>query len=429
LYDSEFDDLLAIAMAKKKVYIDSIGCVENALEGQRIAEFFSQNNWRVTKEPKQADLLLVNTCGVIGSKERQSVHKIQELEKIKQPSARIIICGCLPDINLEVLKETISNHSKPDDEHIVTPATISRFNQIVEADIPIETVVSNQVASRYMRHRLHFVHIGRRIIDVFQHLKLPLPPHIKRVFYCFEEPDWHYIKICSGCLLNCSFCAIKFAKGKLVSKSPDEIILELRAGLVKGQKSIVLAGDDTGAYGRDINADLVELLSMMVAESGDFHIYIRNLEPIWFIRMFERLKPLFQTGKIRGITIPVQSGSNRILKAMKRGYTIEEFCQCVSVLNREVENLFVITHVMVGFPGETSADFRKTLQLVSKLRFDGVAPEQYYPRPRIPALELPNPIPTWKRRWRLMRTYIQVYWVVYLNKLNWIKIRKLIEIR
>ena len=337
------------------------------------------------------------------------------------------MCGCLPDINLEALKETITNCSESYDnplQDMVTPATMARFDQIAEAEIPMESVVANQVASQHLRQRLQLVHTGRKFIEFFQRWGLPIPPHLKRVFYCFEEPDWHYIKICSGCLHDCTFCAIKFAKGRLTSKSLDDVMAEFRAGLAKGQKSIVLAGDDTGAYGKDMNTDLVELLAKMIAEPGNFQIYIRNLEPVWFIRMFDRLKPLFQTGKIRGITVPVQSGSNRILKAMKRGHTIEEFYRCVAELNREVADLFVITHVMVGFPGETGADFRQTLHLISKLRFDGVAPEQYYPRPRIPALELPNPIPTWKRRWRLMRTYVQVYGVVYFNKMNWAGLRK-----
>jgi tRNA A37 methylthiotransferase MiaB len=421
-----------MANPEKKVYIDSIGCVENALEGQRIAEFFERNDWLVTSEPGEADVLLVNTCGVIGSKERQSVHKAKELARLKKSSARLVVCGCLPDINDEALQQILScrpERSKESVTDIITPSTMTGFNQIADAKIPIESVASNRIEPQHMRKRLQFIHAGRKTVELCEKCRIPLPPHLKRVFYCFEESDWHYIKICSGCLHDCTFCAIKHAKGKLVSKPMDAIMAEFRAGLVSGQKSIVLAGDDTGAYGRDVGTDLVELLEKLVSRNGDFRIYIRNFEPVWLIRMFDRLKPLFQTGKIRGITVPVQSGSDRILEAMKRGHSIQDFCRCVVNLNQEVKELFVITHVMVGFPGETSEDFRKTLRLISQLRFDGVAPEQYYPRPNIPSLDLPNPLPAWKRRWRLIKTYAHVYWVVYFNKMNWMGLRKPHEFR
>jgi threonylcarbamoyladenosine tRNA methylthiotransferase CDKAL1 len=400
----------------RKVYIHSIGCVENTLEGSRIAEFFRRNHWQVTERPSEADLLLVNTCGVIGSKERQSVHKIQQLSKIKKNGARLVTCGCLPDINQEALQDLA--HAD-----IVTPTTMSRFNRIADAKVPIEDVSSNHVISKHMRLRLRGIHLMRLMMEKLQQWRIPVPPHFKRVFYCFEEPHWHYIKICSGCLHHCSFCAIKFAKGHLVSQPIDKIMQELRDGLQVGHRSVVLAGDDTGAYGRDLNTDLVDLLNAMISEDGDFDIYIRNLEPAWFIRMFDRLKPVCKSGKVRGITLPVQSGSPRILKDMNRAHSIEDFRNCVAELNQEVPDLLIITHIMVGFPGETEADFKQTLKLLSDLRFDGVSPEQYYPRPGIPALKLPNPVPAWKRRWRLIRAFAYVYYLIYCNKFNWRTLR------
>ena len=400
----------------KKVYLHSIGCVENALEGSRIAEFFRRNDWQVTAEPAEADLLLVNTCGVIGSKERQSLRKIQELEKRKRVDARLVVCGCLPDINEEVLNGFIA-------EDIVTPGTMSQFDEIADGEVAIEDVSSNQLASRHMRRRLQMIHWTRSVVEAFQRWRIPVPPHFKRVFYCFEEPDWHYIKISSGCLHHCTFCAIKFAKGDLMSKPVGDILNEFREGLKQGHQSFVLCGDDTGAYGRDMGTDLVGLLEQMIGEDGDFRIYIRNFEPVWFIRMFDRLKPVLMSRKLKAITLPIQSGSPGILKAMKRGHTIEDFRKCVEELHRDVPDLLIITHVMVGFPGETARDFRETLRLISDLRFDGVSPEQYYPRPRIPSLALPNPVPAWKRRWRLIRTFLHVYYVIYFNKFNWIALR------
>jgi tRNA A37 methylthiotransferase MiaB len=181
----------------------------------------------------------------------------------------------------------------------------------------------------------------------------------------------------------------------------------------------VLAGDDTGAYGQDLGSDLVELLERMTATEGDFDIYIRNFEPMWFIRMFDRLKPVLQSGKVRAVTLPVQTGSPQILKAMRRAHTIDDFRRCVEELHRDVPDLLVVTHLMVGFPGETGDDFRQTLQLLSDLRFDGVSPEQYHPRPGIASLALSNPVPIWKRRWRLFKMHIYVYYSVYLNKFRW----------
>jgi len=400
----------------RTVYIHSIGCVENALEGGRIAEFFRRNDWRLTDQPGEADLLLINTCGVISSKERQSVRKIQELERAKRPDARLIVCGCLPDINSKVL-EGLTNGDR------ITPATMSRFDEMTDAGVSIKDVASSALNSRHMRRRLQGIHAARRMVDAFQRWRLPVPPHFKRVFYCFEEPEWHYIKICSGCLHHCSFCAIRFAKGDLVSKPMDVIIAEFRSGLEQGHQSFVLCGDDTGAYGHDLGTDMASLLDRLISQPGAFDIYIRNLEPVWLIKMFDRLKPLFQSGKVRAITLPVQSGSPGILKSMKRAYTIDDFRRCVTELHHDVPELLIITHVMVGFPGERTEDFRKTLRLISDLGFDGVSPEQYCPRPNIPALQLPHQVPAWRRRWRLIRTFLVVYYVVYLNKFSWTRRR------
>lgn len=400
----------------RKVYIHSVGCIENSLEGNRIGEFFRRNDWEVTDQPAEADLLLVNTCGVIASKERQSVTKLRDLQAVKQPDAKLVVCGCLPDINQEVLKDIAT-------DGVVTPGTIATFNQIADGGVAIEGVVSNRVVSQHMRLRLRGFHLARKTVEMLQRWGIPVPAHFKRVFYCFEEPDWYYIKICSGCLHDCSFCAIKIAKGRLVSKPLADVMAEFQEGLKQGQRSFVLAGDDTGAYGQDLGSDLVELLERMTAEEEDFDIYIRNLEPMWFIRMFDRLKPVLQSGKVRAVTLPVQSGSPRILKAMKRAHTVDEFRRCVEELHRDVPDLLIVTHVMVGFPGESGDDFRQTLKLLSDLRFDGVSPEQYHPRPRIASLEFPDPVPAWKRRWRLVKMHLYVYYVVYLNKLRWKSVR------
>ncbi len=174
--------------------------------------------------------------------------------------------------------------------------------------------------------------------------------------------------IARGCASNCSYCSIRFAHGNIESTNKNEIIESFHLGLNKGFKKFVLIAEDVGAYGIDVNTNIVALLEELFAIDGDFKIIIDDFNPHWMIRYFDELLPLLTkySNKIEDLRIPIQSGSNRILKLMRRRYTIEEVSLCIDSLWEHIPNLKIRTHCLVGFPGETEKDFDETINFLNR---------------------------------------------------------------
>ena len=180
------------------------------------------------------------------------------------------------------------------------------------------------------------------------------------------------IKICSGCLGNCSFCAIRLSRGGLKSKPFETVIKEFEEGLTKGYKDFALLGTEVGAYGKDLGIDLVVLLKELISRKGDYRISLRNLHPRNLIEMLPELCKVFGSGRIPYVACSPESGNNRILGLMNRGYNIEDFKEAILTLNHEFPQIKIRTQLMVGFPTETEEEFQDSMRLVDGLHFDFV---------------------------------------------------------
>jgi tRNA A37 methylthiotransferase MiaB len=196
----------------------------------------------------------------------------------------------------------------------------------------------------------------------------------------------------------------------------DIIIGEFEAGVSAGHKRIVLAADDSGAYGQDIGTNLIELLERLVRIPGDFLIYIRNLEPTWLLKFFDRFIEIVKSKKIRAITVPIQTGNDKVLLAMKRGHRIQPLIEKLQQLNRETPYLLILTHFMVGLPGEDKKAFKDTLKLLKEVRFEGVAPDRFYPHPATLAAKMDGRISELTKTWRNTILIADIIWTVYLNR-------------
>jgi tRNA A37 methylthiotransferase MiaB len=221
--------------------------------------------------------------------------------------------------------------------------------------------------------------------------------------------------VATGCRNACTYCAIRFAKGAVVSEPREQVLEDVRRGIAAGNQRIVLVGDDTGSYGLDRGTDLGELLGDLTALPGEFGLHVRNLEPMGLLRVFDRLKAAVASGRIRAITVPIQSGSDRILGAMGRKYRREPIMEALAELRRLNPELLILTHVLVGFPGETREDFRDTLRMVGSFDFDGVAPDCYSPRKGTVAAALEGQLPLVVRKWRYLRAIWFIVWRVYVR--------------
>jgi tRNA A37 methylthiotransferase MiaB len=172
------------------------------------------------------------------------------------------------------------------------------------------------------------------------------------------------IRISWGCNSNCSYCGIKKAIGSHKSKPLDHCIQEFKNGLNKGYQHFALNADDVGAYGRDIGSSFPELLDKMTAISGLYRISIANLSPRWLIRYNEDLQKIIKRQKIIRLGVPIQSGSNRILKLMNRFHDTGKILQALLQLKDIFPKLSLHTHIIIGFPTETEEDFYETLSFI-----------------------------------------------------------------
>jgi tRNA A37 methylthiotransferase MiaB len=188
--------------------------------------------------------------------------------------------------------------------------------------------------------------------------------------------------------------------------------------LSRGHRRFLLSGDDLGAYGRDLGTDLVALLRELVAVPEDIRIILRDIEPHFFIKMFEDLKPVFLSGKVYSFSAPVQSGSDAVLRRMRRRYSVKDFLGCVRWVNASAPAVKIRTAVMVGFPGETEEEFRQSLALLDRARFAMVDVYTYSKRPHTAAEKMEGQVAALIKAMRRLRLELKVGRTVTLKTLR-----------
>ncbi|MFA4907050.1 MAG: MiaB/RimO family radical SAM methylthiotransferase [archaeon] len=203
-----------------------------------------------------------------------------------------------------------------------------------------------------------------------------------------ESPVTAIIPINSGCLNNCTFCSVKTSRGKLHSFPVESILRRFRRE-IKTKREIWLTSQDTGAYGFDINSSLPELLEALLCEEGDFRIRIGMANPWHFRRIESGLVPLFDDERLyKFLHIPLQSGSDRILSLMCRGYTAEYWAGLIGRLRASIPSLAISTDIITGFPTETESEFNSTLEALLRARPDTVNISRYGKRDGTIAAEM-----------------------------------------
>ena len=298
------------------------GCMLNSWDSQLFHKFFVMNNWKVVSDWREADLVLLNTCAFVRSVEDKVVERILEIKKGLREKQQMIVAGCFPKINDERLKGVFEGISFGPRENI-------RLNEIIGAQVKIEDIKISRLEEQYLNG---------------------------------APSSRFYIKIEDGCLGNCSFCAIKAAKGNLRSVDPERILDQFRKGRELGYKEFVLLGDDIGCYGRDIKTNLVEILERIVAEDGEFYLFLHFVQPHWLLDMIDGFRKMFATGKIMVLNIPIQSGNDRVLRLMRRPYSMKDVLPALQKIKEEFPYVLLQTHIIVGFPGEMYEEFLDSME-------------------------------------------------------------------
>ena len=332
----------------KRVYVKSFGCSANLADGEVIAGCLSKAGFEVVEEPQDAEILLYNTCAVKSPTENRVIGILKKAPKDK----RLIVTGCLPLINFERLKNEVEF------DGVTGPAPGAKIVEILCRVAAGEKVVYLLGVSK-------------------PSLCLPRIP---------VNPVVSVVPINYGCLGNCSYCCVHFARGQLRSYLIDEIVERVKQDLVSGAKEVWLTSQDTACYGKDIGASLADLLRRICEIEGEFFVRVGMMNPNHVMEMLDELVETYKCGRVfKFLHLPVQSGDDEVLELMNRRYTVEDFKRIVQAFREEIPRLTLSTDVICGFPGESRDAFEQTKKLIAEVQPDIVNVSKFFSRPRTPA--------------------------------------------
>ncbi|CAA0827795.1 Methylthiotransferase [Striga hermonthica] len=357
------------------IYMKTFGCSHNQSDSEYMAGQLSAFGYSLSENQDEADLWLINTCTVKSPSQSAMETLITKCRKSKKP---LVVAGCVPQGSRD-LKEL-------EGVSIVGVQQIDRVVEVVE-----ETLKGHEV-------RL----LTRRTLPA-----LDLPKVRRNRFV-------EILPINVGCLGACTYCKTKHARGHLGSYTVDSLVGRVRTVIADGIREIWLSSEDTGAYGRDIGVSLPILLNSLVAElpsDGSTMLRIGMTNPPYILEHLKEIAEVLRHPCVYSfLHVPVQSGSDTILTAMNREYTVGEFRTVVDTLIELVPGMQIATDIICGFPGETDEDFEQTVKLIKEYNFAQVHISQFYPRPGTPAARMKKvPSNVVKKRSRELTTVFESF--------------------
>ena len=303
------------------------------------------SGYELTATRKNSDLNIIVTCAVKDATEHRMISKIKKYSREKP----LVVAGCLPKTSKKLVESFSPNSS------LLGPQSLNRTVEIVDGSLNGQKIVA---------------------LDDSMSTKVNLPK--MRL-----NPVVSIIQISSGCLSECSFCQTKLAKGTLTSYRIGDILRQVKDDVASNCKEIWLTSTDNGCYGLDLKTDLVDLLEKSSNIEGDYKIRVGMMNPMYVPRFLDRLISLYRNNDkvFKFLHMPVQSGSERILRKMKRGHTAKIFLDVVKELRKKIPEIAIATDIITGFPSESERDFEETLSLIEESQPDVINSSRYSPRP------------------------------------------------
>jgi tRNA-2-methylthio-N6-dimethylallyladenosine synthase len=338
---------------KKKVYIKTFGCQMNEADSERMLALLERDNYQATGDANEADLIIVNTCSV-----REKAHQkaISEVGKHNKTGKRVKIgvTGC------------VASQEKS--------ALVDRFKE-VDFVLGTDHIDKIRLAARYSR-----LQDGAYVAADFHEIADYHFP--ETAISTSRQMVKAYVTIMKGCDNKCSFCIVPFTRGPEISRDPEDIIMEIKAFEGRGVREITLLGQNVNSYGKGLpnRIDFSSLLGLIGRETDIWRLRYTSPHPK---DLSQGLIDEYQNNRIlcRHIHLPVQSGCSRILKRMQRAHTRETYLRRVMALREACPDVAISTDIIVGFPGETDADFQETLSLMREVQYDSSYSFVYSERP------------------------------------------------
>ncbi|MGN1000298.1 MAG: tRNA (N6-isopentenyl adenosine(37)-C2)-methylthiotransferase MiaB [Faecousia sp.] len=376
-----FCDKIAAYWHEKNItpaaYVETYGCQQNEADSEKLRGYLSQSGYALIGTAEGADVVVMNTCAIREHAEQRVFGNLGALTHTKRrhEGQKIFLCGCMAG------EPKVSDRIKKSYPHVDGVFSTHHLWQFPE-------ILWNVLSGR------------------------------KRQFYVTDEPGSiaegipqlrdsklkAWVSIMYGCNNFCTYCIVPYVRGRERSRQPEDILAECRAVIEAGAKEITLLGQNVNSYGKDLNCgmDFADLLAKIAEIPGDFWIRFMTSHPR------DASKKLFDTmassPKIaKQLHLPFQSGSSRVLKAMNRHYDRQRYLELVDYAKSVMPDLVLTSDVIVGFPGETEAEFEETITLIEKVRYDSLFTFIFSPRAGTPAASMEDPTPKEEKNRRFDR--------------------------
>ncbi|MHC4518818.1 MAG: radical SAM protein [Planctomycetota bacterium] len=392
------------------------GCPRSRCDTAWLFRYFEANGWNLRRRPRRADLVVVATCGFDTVREDKSIRLVRRLDEKRPRGSQLVVVGCLAGIHPERIHREFQ-------ATVIPPGDVERLDEIVGATVkfskvppvndvdpcieraqrawlPSERYPGMSRAGALKNDALASLRAAARSALGWCGLEGPVSAARRRLKRRLgravaEREPVYSIRVARGCSEQCAYCAIRFAAGPLRSKPVENILAEFDRGLRQGYRVFNLVADDLWPYGADIGTSLAELLGRLFEREGDFQLILTDVNPRYMIRDAPALTDVLVANRrrVQLLKVPVQSGSDRMLQLMNRCYTADQLRRCLGRLRERAPQLPLETHILVGFPGETEADFHGTVDLLRAVTFDRIQAYWYSDRPGTPAAQMTPKVP------------------------------------
>ena len=359
--DVDTDEVKSTVPGTQKIYVKTYGCSHNISDSEYMEGMLANYGYRITNQ-EDADLYLINSCTV---KDPSQAAFVNLVNKGKAEGKHVVVAGCVPqgDKSIPALQD-------------VSQVGVTQIDRVVEV---VESTLAGEKVQLLKKKSLP---------------SLDLPKKRKNRLV-------EIIPLSTGCLGSCTYCKTKHARGVLGSYALEALVNRVKSVASEPIESRVseiwLTSEDTGAYGRDIGTDIGELLKAIVAElpdsdgngRGGIMLRVGMTNPPYILEHLAVMAEILSHPKVFAfLHVPVQAGSDRVLDAMRREYTVKEYRRVCDYLLEHVPDMTIATDIICGFPTETESDFEKTMALMQDYRLAITNISQFYPRPGTPAAKM-----------------------------------------
>ncbi len=334
-----------------RVYIETQGCSLNHADSETMAGYLKQEGHQLVDSEEDAEIVVYNTCTVKNPTEDSF------LARLKQQQKPVVVAGCIPQADQQGLLDGYVQ---------LGTKQLHNITKAVTAAI----------------HDEELIMIGESSHERLNTPKIRINKHIE------------IVPICAGCLSSCTYCKTKQARGNLQSYRPSDIEQQVRTAIAQGVQEVWLTSQDNGAYGMDIDTNAGELLERVAAIEGDFMIRFGMTNPDWTKKWLKELIKAYKHPRVyKFLHLPIQAGSDSVLKHMRRRCTAQDIRDIVLEFRKEIPDITIATDIICGYPTETEEDFKETLALIKELQFPIIHISKFYPRPDTPAAAM-DKLPT-----------------------------------